>query len=219
MWNQWKIFEKITKDLNHVLFWGLKWPRNWASEAIIQHISKSSSNWHVNQDWCETSGKILRKWPKTGIFTYLGGGPKWPKIGPLRPIFSTHLKLLAMSMWSNTDVKSSHFTTFGATLLCTLKPKMGKIGWKLREPIPIWKKVDGQMDGQTDRQTDRWLSIRYAPLIMSAAELKNSNNLITFFFSSDLVEWFLLAFCDIVKKMKSVRLPQVTSNKIWLIRL
>ena len=32
-------------------------------------------------------------------------GQKWDKNGPLRPIFSTPLKILAMSMWSNTDVK------------------------------------------------------------------------------------------------------------------
>ena len=36
---------------------------------------------------------------------YLYWDPKWPpKIGPLRPIFSTHLKVLVMNMWSNTDV-------------------------------------------------------------------------------------------------------------------
>ena len=33
------------------------------------------------------------------------GAQSGPTIGPLRPIFSTHLKVLAMSMWSNTDVK------------------------------------------------------------------------------------------------------------------
>ena len=35
---------------------------------------------------------------------YLFGTQSGPKIGPLRPIFSLHLKVLAMSMWSNTDV-------------------------------------------------------------------------------------------------------------------
>ena len=40
----------------HVIFWGPRWPGNWASEAIIQHTSKSSSNWYVNYGWCETSG-------------------------------------------------------------------------------------------------------------------------------------------------------------------
>ena len=47
---------------------------------------------------------IFRKLPATGIFTYFGA-QSGPKIGPLRPIFSTHLKVLAMSMWSNTDAK------------------------------------------------------------------------------------------------------------------
>ena len=36
---------------------------------------------------------------------YLFLGPKWQKTGPLRPMFSTHLKVLAISMWSNNDVK------------------------------------------------------------------------------------------------------------------
>ena len=78
MWSQWKIFEKMTEDLNYDLFWGPKWPGNWASEANIQHTSKSSSNWHEHQDWWATNGKFVKKWPKTGIF-YLFGCPKWPK--------------------------------------------------------------------------------------------------------------------------------------------
>ena len=79
MWNQWKIFEKMTEDLNCDLFCGPKWPGNWASGANIQHTSKSSSNWHVHQDWYETSGIFFfRKWAKTRIFTYFGAqsGPK-----------------------------------------------------------------------------------------------------------------------------------------------
>ena len=83
---------------------GPKWPVNWASEANIQHTTKSSSNWHVHQDWCETNEIVFRKWPKTGILTYLGD-QSGPKIGPLRPKFPTHLKVLAMIRWSNTDVK------------------------------------------------------------------------------------------------------------------
>ena len=105
MWNQWKIFAKVTEDLNYDrhVFCGPKWPGNWASEANIQYTS-SGSNWRVHLDWCETSGRFLRKWPKTRIFTYFGA-PSGPKIGPLRPIFYTHLEVHAMSMWSHTDVK------------------------------------------------------------------------------------------------------------------
>ena len=97
------LFEKMTKNLNHVLFWGPKWPQNWDSRDDIQHISTSTSNWHVNQFWCESSEK-MRKWQKTGIFI------RGPSIGPLRPIFHTPLKVLGMSMWGNTDVK--HVKTF-----------------------------------------------------------------------------------------------------------
>ena len=63
-------------------------------------------NRHVNLDWCETSGNFLRKWFKIGIFNnYVSQSD--PKILSLGPIFSTHLKVLAMSMWSKvkTDVK------------------------------------------------------------------------------------------------------------------
>ena len=48
--------------------------------------------------------KFFRKWPNTRYFTYFGA-QSGPQIGPLRPIFSTYLKVLAMSIWSNTDVK------------------------------------------------------------------------------------------------------------------
>ena len=91
MQNQWKIFEKMTKNLNFDLFRGPKWPGNRASEADIQPTSKSSSNWHVNQDWCETSGKFLKKGLKTRIFTYLGPQMIWKSClwGP----YSTHYQL------------------------------------------------------------------------------------------------------------------------------
>ena len=68
-------------------------PENRASGANIQHTSKCSSNWHVNPDWCETSGKCLKKLPKSGILTYFWA----PKFLPRRLIFSTHLKVLATS--------------------------------------------------------------------------------------------------------------------------
>ena len=46
----------------------------------------------------------MRKWPKTGIFSYFVT-QRGPKFGRMRPIFSTHIKVLAISTWSNTDVK------------------------------------------------------------------------------------------------------------------
>ena len=54
---------EITEYPNYDLFQGPKWPRNWPSEADIEHTSKSNFNWNVNQDWCETSGDVLSKWP------------------------------------------------------------------------------------------------------------------------------------------------------------
>ena len=68
MWNQCE----VTEDLNYDLFLSPKWPGNLASEVDIQQTSKSSSNWHVNWDWCRTSGICFRKWTKTKISTYFG---------------------------------------------------------------------------------------------------------------------------------------------------
>ena len=127
MWNHWKIFGKMTEDLNCDLFGGPKWPGNWASGANIQHTSKNSSNWHVHQDWCETSGQFLRKWPKTGILTYLGA-QSGPKTGPLRPIFSTYIKVLGMSMWSNTVVKVFLKVTKHQKFVLLWGPKWPEIG-------------------------------------------------------------------------------------------
>ena len=61
MWNLWKLFEKVTKVQNFHLLWDPKWPKNWAFEAHIVHISESSSNEHIMQDWCESRGNILTK--------------------------------------------------------------------------------------------------------------------------------------------------------------
>ena len=92
-----------------------------ASEANIQHTSNINSwNLNLNQDWCETSGKFLRKWPETRIFTYSGAQSN-PKIGPLRPISSTHLKVLVKQYWGKLSEncwrklpKTLNFNLFGA---------------------------------------------------------------------------------------------------------
>ena len=52
-----------------IYFRAPKLPGNQASEANIQHASKSSSNWHVNQDW-------WKQWKTTKDWNL---GPKWPK--------------------------------------------------------------------------------------------------------------------------------------------
>ena len=106
MHNQWKMFENITKDRNYDLFWDPKWPKNWASEAHILHISKSTSNEHVKQYWYETSENFQRKWPKTEILTYFGA-PKDPKIEPLWPILSLWFNALLMSPMTSAGYKLS----------------------------------------------------------------------------------------------------------------
>ena len=94
----------MTKDQNFDLFWGPKWPKSWPSGAHILHTTKSTGNEHVKQYWCQSSENFLRKWTKTGIFTYFEA-ENGPKIELLRPIFYTHIKVVTMSMWNNTDVK------------------------------------------------------------------------------------------------------------------
>ena len=62
MWNQWKHFEKVTKYQTFDLIWGPKRPRNWAFEAHNFHISASSFNGHIKQDWCESRGSFYFLW-------------------------------------------------------------------------------------------------------------------------------------------------------------
>ena len=50
--------------------------RNWAFEAHTVHISESSFNEHIKQDWCESRGKFLTKYWKLEV--WLTWGHKWP---------------------------------------------------------------------------------------------------------------------------------------------
>ena len=124
----------MTKDTNFYLFGGSKWPKNWTYETDILLTSKSTCNEHVKQCWSETSENVLRKWPKTRFFTYFGV-LNGPKIGPLGPMFHTPLKVLAMSMRNNTNVKpvhtfweSDHSPQFLLTLGSKMDQKMGLWG-------------------------------------------------------------------------------------------
>ena len=63
-----------------MIYLGSKWPGNWASGANIQHTSKSSSNCHVHQGWCETTGKFCEKDQRLEFWLILGPkvSKKWP---------------------------------------------------------------------------------------------------------------------------------------------
>ena len=52
-------------------FWLTVGPKK-AFEAHIVHISESSFNEHIKQDWCESRGNFLTKYLKTWILTHLG---------------------------------------------------------------------------------------------------------------------------------------------------
>ena len=62
----------MTEEVNYDLFRWPKWPRNWASEADMQHTSKSSSKCHVNPDWSKARGKILRNDQRLEFLSILG---------------------------------------------------------------------------------------------------------------------------------------------------
>ena len=53
--------------------------QNWASEALIQHTSKSSSNEHVKQDQYKSSRNSFPKQSNIWISTYWGA-QNYPKI-------------------------------------------------------------------------------------------------------------------------------------------
>ena len=71
MWNQWKVFEKMTKDRNFNLIEGSQW--GFWGPYSTHHWKYSTYNTHVKQYWFETSENFLSKWPpKSRIFTCLG---------------------------------------------------------------------------------------------------------------------------------------------------
>ena len=81
--------------------------------------------------YTKTDAKPLEKFwendqrPEFDLF----GAQSGPKIRPLRPIFSTHIKVLGMSMWSNAVVKPVRtFLESDQTpeICLTLGPKMAQ---------------------------------------------------------------------------------------------
>ena len=54
------------------LFGNPKLPENRASETHILRTSKSNSNEHVKQDWCESSGSVWQNGQKPKFITWLG---------------------------------------------------------------------------------------------------------------------------------------------------
>ena len=98
----WFVFSCAAISFFLIWIWNLKWHWNWASVANIPHTSKISSNRYVHQDWCKTSRKFWENDQNPEFWGVKSG----PKIRPLRPIFCTHLKVLAIRMWSNINVNS-----------------------------------------------------------------------------------------------------------------
>ena len=72
---------------------------------IFKSPLKSSSYLHIKQDGCETSGFLFWENDRRPEFWLILGPNVAQKIGSLRPKLSTHLKVLSLSMCSNTDVK------------------------------------------------------------------------------------------------------------------
>ena len=88
------VFRKKNKHQNFDLLWGPKWPRIWAFEAHVVHISESSSNEHIKQDYCEPRATFWTKYLKTWILPYLEAQNFWPP----GPIFLHTYKIVPMSL-------------------------------------------------------------------------------------------------------------------------
>ena len=73
-----KTFGGITKHKNFDLFGAQNSPVYWAFKVLIVHISASSSNEPIKQDYCESRGSFLARYSKTRILTHLEAqnGPK-----------------------------------------------------------------------------------------------------------------------------------------------
>ena len=100
MWNQWKMFDKMTWI---VIYLGAQNDPEIGPLAgtNIQHTSNGSIYTKTDAQAVGIFWENDQR-PEFWLIWRAHGGPK---IGPLRPIFSTHLKVLGMSMWSNTVVK------------------------------------------------------------------------------------------------------------------
>ena len=94
VWNQWKTFEKMTEDLNYDFIWPLRLIFNTPLKVAQIDMHTKTDGKQVENFWENDQ--------RPECFTYLGVR-SGPNIRPLRHILSTHLKVLAMSMW--TDVK------------------------------------------------------------------------------------------------------------------
>ena len=134
IWDNWRL------ELWSIL--GLKWPRNWASGVNIQYTTKSSSNWHYTKTDAKPVENVWENYQSPEFLLIF-----WPKVDqklwPLRSMFSTHLRVLAMSMWSNTDVKPVKiFWENGQRLefLPIVGPKMAP-NWASGAHIPHTSKI------------------------------------------------------------------------------
>ena len=95
MRNQWKLLRKWSKTGIGTYFRTQNWPL-----THILHTLKCSLKDHAKRYWWESSDTFLRKWPKTRSLDLFWG----PKIGPLRPVLYTSLKVAAKGIWNKIDV-------------------------------------------------------------------------------------------------------------------
>ena len=157
MLNQWKLFEKVTKHQNFDLLWGPEWPRNWTFGAHIVHISESSPNGHIKQDWSESTGNFFRKYSKTLIMTHLES-KSGPKIWASGAYLLHTYKVAPISFWIKFQVNERNFHEIDKTLYINLfwpylGPKMvRKFGpqrpyfthtWKYPATICLYTKFHG----------------------------------------------------------------------------
>ena len=121
MWIQWNLFKKIEKTYiltNFGSIWGRKGLNIWLIGNIFTHT------WKYLQCVCKPSfmfsyWNFLRKWPTPSkISTFY--------------IFFVIKDPLKKFKAKNQNCTS---TTFWAILMCTFKPNIRKIWWKLRKPI------------------------------------------------------------------------------------
>ena len=80
-WNDVKPVKNICENEWWPQSWSFRWPKMTQKLGFWGRYSThllSSSNWHVDQDWWETSGFFVRKWPRSEFW-----GLKCPKNWPL----------------------------------------------------------------------------------------------------------------------------------------
>ena len=109
IWNQWKIFEKMTEDHNYDRFWGPKWPEIGSLRPIFNTPIKVAQIKMYTKTDTKPMGICLENSQRLE-YLLIYGAQSGLQIEPLRPIFSTFLTIICKRarMWKLFEKVTKH---------------------------------------------------------------------------------------------------------------